>query len=341
MSEPRFVETPIAYVLRCARSGVPIGTLNYITCAGAMPYLSHWDNMTALHPIFSLETGRLLAFARSEWNRLAKQADDSELSIKDDTFLRVAFLAVLHSLGSIEQQAPSLPPMHIVQSQINKLFKLAYWKFYLDSKRFAFPTFKINRANANDRFENISYYLDACFEIKDDYSKSLDDLIEKEKTESADRALKALRDSWIVPVGSKALYRWVKAHITAQWSADAQGWMSTLFCGNSNTIISFDLDETDLMETIICGDCPPGTAIMHAVRNRIQEIRKIQKDHFEAFTVQFEDYLTDDQKIEKAEKQEITLTAEPKPEDFPSKVLWIKAKAIWYLQQRATIEGKI
>lgn len=328
-------ERRINYVIHCQRSGVPIGNLNYVTCAGAMPYLSHWDEMVALHPIFSLETGRLLAFARSEWNRLAKKVEDEEADKRDSTMLQVAFLAVFHSLGSVDQQAPSLPPLHIVQSQMTRLFALAYWKFYLDSKRFAFPTFKINKLNANDRFENLGHYLDACFEIKSNYDKNINDLVEQEKVNAAEAALKKLRNSWIVPVGNKALYRWIRAHMPARYEADAQGWMSTLFCGNQSTILDFDDDETDLLEQIVCGECPAGTAIMHAVRERIEAIRKIQKDHREAFTVDFETFLTEEQVKQKEQNEEITVMAEPKLEDFASKVLWIRAKATWYLQQRA------
>lgn len=334
----RFVTKPVTHILTCARSGVPIGTLNYVTCAGAMPYLSHWKEMVALHPIFSLPTPKLLAFARNEWNRLSKASEDEQTTTAENTLLRVAFLAVFHSLDSVVQEAPSLPPIHIVQTQMTRLFALAYWKHYLESKRFAFPTFKINRLNANDRFENVHHYLDACFAIRDAYSKNIDELIEKEKIESADRALKALRNSWIVPVGNKALYRWVRAHLPEKYSADGQGWMSTLFCGNERTVLDFDTDETELMMEIIEGECPAGTAIMKAVRDRLEQILKIQKDHREAFSVDFEDYLPTDP----ASVADIPVVAlsEPKQEDFDNKVLFIKARANWYLQQRAISNAK-
>ena len=209
--------TVISHNLHCQYSGLYIGKLEMHTVAGHLPYLSHWKEMAARHPVFSLSENKLLAFARGEWNRLAKRAADEQATDQEEAILRVCFLAVLHTLDSIKQECPSLPPMHIVQNNMSRLFALAYWHHYLDSKRFRFPSYKINKANANDRFEGISDYLDLCFEIKQDYEEGVTELQEQEKAAAADRAMKALRNSWIVPVGNKQLYRWVRAHLPTKY----------------------------------------------------------------------------------------------------------------------------
>ena len=312
------------YNLTCVRSGLQIGVLEYDTVAGYMPYLSHWDNMCCLHPIFSMDTSRCLAFARSEWNRLAKQAEDMETTPGEDNILRVGFLAVLHSLGSVQQEVPSLPPLHIVQNNMNPLFKIAYWHYYLDSQRFKFPRFKITRLNHNTAFENVKDYIDVCFQIKEDYERGVNDLVEKEKIEQAEKALKALRNSWVTPASNRALWKWIRAHLPAKYEADAQGWMSTIFLGSERTILDFDKDEIELMSEIIISECPPGTAILFAVRERLSKIMAVYTDNKEAFSVDFEEYET-----------EPTPLVQPKPADFPTKVAYIKANAIFYLQSRA------
>lgn len=319
--------------LLCKYSGLLIGNLQYETVAGHMPYLSHWDGLIALHPIFSMERHRLLAFARSEWNRLAKQAADEEISNGESNTLRVCFLAMLHTLGGIQQEAASLPPLHIVQAQMTRLFTLCYWHHYLDSKRFRFPEFKINQINANNRFENIGYYLDACFAIKDDYEKGVSDAVEAEKARAADAAMKALRNAWIVPVGKRKLWQWVRAHLPMKYTADAQGWMSTIFLGNEKTILDFDSEDIALLIEIILAECPPGTGILAAVRTRLDEIEKIYKDNKEAFTVDFTEF-EPTLGPEGAPIQEEPLVA-PKPTDFATKVEFIKANAVFYLKQRA------
>lgn len=315
------------YILTCARSGLVIGKLEYETVAGHVPYLSHWDGMVALHPIFSLDRAKQLAFCRSEWQRLAKALDDHETTDSENALLQVSFLAILHSLGSIIQDAPSLPPLNIVQNNMNRLFALSYWHYYLNSKRFAFPEFKINRFNANDRFENINHYIDACYAVKTDYEESISELVEKEKVDSAERALKALRNTWITPIGNKALWRWVRAHLPAKYAADAQGWMSTIFLGSERTILDFDKDEIELMTEIIVSECPPGTAILKPVRERLDKIMQVYTDNKEAFTVNFEEYETAIEMI-------VELVA-PKQSDFPTKAAFFKASALFYLQQRA------
>lgn len=327
--------TRLLYNLKCAHSGLQIGQLEYEVVAGHMPYLSHWNGLVALHPVFSLPEVKLLAFARSEWNRLAKASEDKETSETEENLLRVCFLAVLHSLGSIHQEEASLPTIELVQNNMAKLFPLAYWKYYLNSKRFNFPDFKINRLNANNRFENINHYLDACYAIKEAYEAGLSDVIEKEKVDAADRALRALRDSWIVPVGNRKLWRWVRAHLSAKYEADATGWMSTLFLGNESTILDFDRDEIELMSEIIVSECPGGTAILKAVRDRLDKIMQVHTDNKEAFTVDFTEYLPDPIIDAMQSEAKQAPAKAPQRKDFATTASFIRANALFYLQTRA------
>lgn len=334
--------TTLKYALCCKFSGVQIAILEYQVVAGHMPYLSHWDNMTALHPLFSLPRGKLLAFARAEWNRLAKAAADEQTTEAENTLLRVCFLAVLHSLESIKQDTASLPSMAVVQSNMQPLFKLAYWHYYLDSKRFCFPEFKINLANKNTKFDNIHHYIDACFAVKEDYDNGVNDAVEKEKVAAAERALKALRNSWVTPTSNKELWRWVAAHMPDKFAADVSGWMSTLFLGTDKQVLLYlgdgeqGKEEIELLEQMILAECPPGTAILSAVRQRIDYIYTLYRDNKEAFSVDFSDYEDSEPlaALRAASKAPTSLEA-PKQSDFATKAQYIKANALFYLQQRA------
>jgi hypothetical protein len=319
----------LKHQLVCRYSGLQIGTLEYAVVAGHAPYLSHWNDMIACHPIFSLDRHRLLAFSRSEWNRLAKRSEDGETSEGENNLLRVCFLAMLHSLGSIHQEVPCLPPMHLVQTHMQRLFILSYWHHFLDSKRFHFPEFKINRFNANDRFENIGHYLDACFSRKEDYENGVNEAIEEEKVRSAERALHALRDGWITPVGNKKLWQWILAHMPPKHHADASSWMPAIFLASDRKALDFEVEQIDLLEEIMLAECPPGTGIMKAARERIEYIRRLVKDNKEAFDVDFTEF-------EEGTDTEIKApTPEPMQKDFPTKAAFFKAHAQWYLKQRA------
>lgn len=325
--------------LYCQLSGLPLGTLEVRQVAGHKPYMQNWNLLITRHPVFSMSTHRLLAFSRSEWNRLAKASIDEVASDAENETLRICFLAVLHSLGSIKQDFPSLPPLHVAQSNMKALFSLAYWKFYLESKRFKFPSYRITRENAD--FAGIKDYFQVCFDIKTAYETETQELEDEEKKIAAAKAVKKLRDSWIAPISNKELWKWVRAHLPAKYEADAQGWMATIFLGNEKKILQFDKEDITLLIDLILSECPMGTGMLRAVELRLQEIQKIWEDNKEAFTIDFDDFDLDTPMQEaRAISTAPTSQEAPKEKDFPTKVAFIKANALWYLQQRASQQQK-
>lgn len=276
--------------LRCGLSGLDIGQLEVITTAGALPYLSHWDKMQVRHPVFSLSPIKLFQFTKKEWDRLAKRAVDEELTTNESNILAVAYLACLHQLESIKQDQPTLPPLHIVQSTLNKVLALAYWKYTLDSKRFRFPTYHICQLNNNIDFKNIHDYLDLCFDVKDRYGEKMDELEEAAKIKAARDAMDALTREWISPISRKVLWKWVKHNLPVSYAADAEGWLSTLFLGGGTAIVEFNEEDLDLFEEIITCSCPAGTGIMKPVRERITQVWEIWKNHHRAFEIDLEDF---------------------------------------------------
>lgn len=310
----------------CRYSGIQIGCLEYMTVAGHLPYISHWDKMQALHPLFSLSKHKLLSFARAEWKRLGKRALDNEVSEHEEQILRVCFLAMLHSLESVDQQLPGLPEMHTVAANIEKLFSLAYWQMYLGSKRFAYPEYRVSKLNANSNFQYVGDYLSVCFHVKTAYESGISEAEEALRVTAADNALKALRNSWIQPVSNKQLWRWIRSYLPAKYEADAQGWIATIFLGNENAILKFDKDEIQLMAEIIETECPQGTGIMPAVRARLDEILTVYTDNKEAFDVDFSDY---------APTEDKPALVQPLRKNFASMADFIRANAAFYLQSRA------
>jgi len=319
------------FQIRCRFSGLLIGKLQYEVIAGYQPYLSHWKEMQAMHPVFSMPTNRMLSFTRKLYEDLIKASEDGEATQAEDDLLRVSWLACLHSLGSIRQEAEALPTIDVVHKTMKKLVALAYWKHILNSQRFGFPEFKINRINANTRFDNIDYYLEACFDLRKEYETGITELEELEKKKQADQALAALRSSWVVPVSNRALWKWVRAHLPAKYEADAQGWMSTLFLGNDKTVCDFDVDELDLMNQIICGECPQGTGVLAAVRARMDHVRKVMVDSKTAFDIDLSPY-------QPASAEPV---AEPVRKDFTKESDFIRARAVWWLGEQQRKASKL
>ena len=320
----------LTHYLRCKYSGIQVGTLSFQTTAGAIPYLLKWSELVPLHPVFSMEFGKLLEFTRTEWKRLASQADAEEISNSESETLRVAYLAVLHKLDCVRQDDEALPSLATVQSTIGKLLALAYWKFHLESKRFRFPTLHICRMNDNTNLKDIGYYLDECFEVKSDYESKVSEIAERAKIAAAQAAIDKLKNEWINPVSKKVLWTWVRVHLPEKYQPDAIGWLGTLFLGSAATVAEFDEEELDLMDEIIQASCPLGDGIMFAVRQRLKAIRDAWEQANKAFEIQLDMLDARNTVLVNGQRQEITDPGQaPKQSEFPTKGKWLIAYSKW------------
>lgn len=323
--------------LRCGLSGLTIGTLSVITTAGALPYLSHWDKMAVRHPVFSLGEYKLYQFATAEWKRLATKAADEEITDDESKILRVTWLAVLHSMGSIKQDEPALPELHTVQTTLSKLLALSYWRYHLESSRFRFPTYHLSRINDNLNFRGINDYLELCFQVKDDYSTKITEIEEAEKAKTAQAVLDALTREWISPVSRKLLWAWVRSNLPTKYDADKQGWMNTIFLGGGTAIVEFAEEDIELFEEIIITECPKDAAIMYAVRQRIAKVWEIWKQHHRTFEINLADYAVNQGILVNGVQ---VAMPDPGPEpsvyDFPGhKTRFLIAHAKWTIAKRA------
>lgn len=322
------VPTILTHILACSRTGVPIGKLDLTISAGHMPYLSHWREQICYHPFFSVSQYKLCHFLRDEWNRLAKGIADEQITEREALNLRVGFVALLHSLDCIKQDdnCKVLPDLATVQANLESLVSLCFWQHYLESKRFSFPELHLSNLNKSWQLENINDYLGACWNRKAEWDAGLDSQREQEKSRIAERALLAIRDSWMKPVGKKLLWQWIQGNLDKKWQADAEGWLGTLFLGSTATILAWEEDDIELMEEIIVSCCPVGNSVMFAVRERIEQIRKTWHDHYDTFTIE-----EDGIEIINELRDELAGTAEPSQKDFATKAAWFVAKAKWSL----------
>lgn len=327
--------------LRCQYSGLVIGTLEVKTTFGTLPYLSHWDRCVVRHPVFAMDTQRLLKFTKDEWTRLATRITEEDIAEDESDILRVSYLAVLHTLDCVKQDFPALPSLALVHSTISKLFALAWWKHYLESERFRFPTLHISRYNHNTNFENLPDYLELCFDIRRDYENKKHEREEAEKIRQAEKAVIALNSQWVTPASKRLLWGWVKAHLPSEYQPDCEGWLSTLFLGGSGAILEFEEDDINLAEELIVSHCPAGTGVMFAVRQRLEVIRKTWEQHHKAYEIELEEYAPGANTF--VNGQRVTAPdpgPEPQPEQFNSKALYYVAHAKWQIAKRAFDKGE-
>jgi len=308
--------------------------MEFIVTAGVSPFMEFYSDRVVYHPLFAMEPAKLLGFLRHEWERLSV-LEQELITEAEETILRVGFLALLHSLGSVKQEKPSLPSLKIVQENIKGLFGLVSWKFWLESKRFKFPMLSLSTLNDNLDFSTVGNYIAVCYEERQAYLDGISDVIERDKAEQTEKALRALNDSWVTPVAPRVLWQWIVVQLPARYQADAEGWLKTLFLGSKRTVVSFDKEDIELAVDIIRSEMPVGTGVMRAVQERLKWIEDTWSNHYEAWEI--EDSMLDATrlfvngvKVAAPEPGE-----EPKLESFTSRGAYLQAAAKWRLAKQA------
>ena len=318
----------LRHKLYCNYTGVEIGVLDLSMSAGHIPYLSHWNDMVCHHALFSLTQRELWTFLTNEWNRLSKDIVNEQASDSETLSLRIGFVALLHSMGSIRRDRGSvgLPSTEIVQSNLAKALDLVVWQNFLDSRRFSFPELHISTLNDNANLQTIQDYLQACEARREEYEKGIDEAQELERSKIAEKAILAVRNNMYKPTSRKLLWTYCKGYLGGKWAADAAGWMRSIFLAGTSSITDWDFDEIELMEEIIFSNIPAGTSIRFAIRERVNELKAQWHDHYDAFTLE-EDTISMVEEL----KQELAEEPEPQEKNYPNKAAFFVARAKWQL----------
>ena len=327
---PTALESVKSYSLPlvCKRTGLTVGAINVAAVAGHLPVIGQWKETMVLHPIFSLAPIPLLKFARNTWFRFCNfsplEVEDEKLTKKQEQMLQICAVAMLHHLTEIRQDISWLPEWQDVSDHWTSLIALSYWKAYLDSQRFRFPSIHISRMEPT---VDLKEYLNLCWTVKKNYETTVNEKIEVAKLKAAEEAMIALRDevAGARPSSNRQLWRWFAAHLPARYKKDLETWMPEIFFAKGEEIRNFTIRDIDLLEEIFLSECPTGSAISHAFSEILAAKRKYLQDHFEAFEIIIP------QEIVAAKAAGEIPVDEPQLKDFPSKAMWMIARAKWKL----------
>lgn len=247
--------------------------------------------------------------------------------------LQIAALALLHQLTEVRQDVPWLPSFVEVQNNWQSLISLSYWKAYLDSKRFSFPTVRVSKLESSI---NLQAFLSTCWERKNSYEGSASGLLEEAKAELAEKALLGISNELAGkrPNSQKLLWQWFLANLPKKFLPDSEGWMKTMYFSKSILDTSFTMADIDLFEEIFLSCCPIGSSISHAFLEVLASKRKLLEQHFEAFEILVP------QSLQAAAAMGEIAVAEPVAADYPRRILWIVAHAKWRLTHGAAAANK-
>lgn len=328
------------FPLYCDLSGIWIGVISTINVAGHSPYLGQWKATQARHPVFSLPVGRRLKLARESYLRFCalspEEIADMDTVKQQEQLLRVLALSMLHDLTDVKQDSVWLPSFAIVTNVWSSLLSLSYWKLYLESARFRFPSLRIFPDTADG---DLSGFLQACWDRKKEYERNVSAAIseeEQKRLEQAERIMLRIRDDIAGkrPMSSKLLWRWFEQNMPPRYKKDVGGWMQEIFFANEKTIHEWTIKDVELMAEMTAAELPLGSSISHAFFEVLNSKRQLLATYYRAYDILDEGFGEEYEAVESGEAQ--APSTEPLPEpvktDYVSLALFLKAKALWHLQ---------
>lgn len=319
--------------LVCQRTGLVVATINMISVAGHVPLLGQWKHTQVLHPFFSLTPVALLQFGRNSWLRFCamspEETADSSVVSKQEEQLRVIALAMLHNLTEVRQDIQWMPEWKDVARNWTALMSIGYWRAYLDSQRFRFPTLRISKL---ERDCDLHCFLQSCFAAKKRYEKGVNDRVEEAQLLAAERAMKGIYDEVAgkKPRSIKILWRWFEANMPTRYKKDLAGWMWELFSATEQDILDFTVRDIEMFEEIFLTECPTGSAISHAFLEVLRSKHQLLSQHFHTYEI-----LIPESIAEGVADGSINVSEEPRLADYPTRVKWFVAHSKWRLAQPA------
>lgn len=321
--------------LYCTRTGILCGSFNTISVAGHMPLLGQWKDTQVLHPLFSLGSVALLKFARNSYLRYCaftpEETADSSTAAAQEQLLCIAALAMIHNLTEVRQDVPYIPAWQDVATHWTSLMQLGYWKAYLDSQRFRFPSLRISKLE--NKIE-LGAFLRVCWQCRKAYETAVDLSIEEEKTRRiAEAASKSIFDEIAGkrPKSVKLLWRWFEQVLPTRYKKDLAGWMHDLFFATERDILEFTVKDIELFEEIFLGEVELGSSLSHAFLEVLRSKHSLLTNHFNTYEILIPDTIA-----EGVAAGTIDAGTEPVLSDYASRTLWFIAHAKWKLAQSDT-----
>lgn len=329
------------YPLHCQLTGLQVGSISTINVAGHSPYLGQWKDTQARHPIFSLPHGALVKLAKTSYLRFCAFSDaevaSEELVSKQEQLLQICAVALLHQLTTVGQEVTWLPSFPAVSENWNSLIGLSYWKLYLESERFRFPSVRINR---HERELDLRDYLQVCWDRKKEYERVVNDKAEEEKLKFAERMAVAVRNDAAGkrPLSPKLLWRWFQQNMPERYEVDVDNWMKSIFFATEKSIHDWRIADVELFEEMAVAECPTGTATSHAFFEVVRSKHRLLTEYYTGYSVlddlDFSEHAT--ARDQSAIESHAAATPEPVRTDYANTALYLKAKASWYLASQAS-----
>jgi hypothetical protein len=184
---------------------------------------------------------------------------------------------------------PSLPDTKTTVGCADRLLDLASWYFQETTRRITFPLWKPSRSAGNLNWHGFSAWLDACNEIRNDWSNAKRKAENKELLRSTEDVLKLVSQAQVYKrIDTKKVWNWVElqaSEFSGKYSAGRRETLKSLFMNGEQEPEIWTADDCDDLIEMMVDTCDIGNDITSYIRNRVSNIRAAINDFYSDFTL--------------------------------------------------------
>lgn len=329
--------------IQCRISGVVLGTLDLYLTEGMMAYLTAVDETLFRHPFYGL-SWPVLSKKLDEAIQLTEEAKHCELSDWQQKRLQLLVSAMAHSLGTVKQDAPCLPPFAVAAGSARRLQVIAKWWNEKTTKRTYLPTLHISRLNGNEGWDNFKYWLDACFDLRNEWATKVRKMEHDAQMREASEDVEEIRQELVKRIDVTRVWNWIDLQLSEakDISLNERNRWKRLFLRGDLEPELWHLDDLEDLILAMAEHCDTEHDIMFYIRKRTSGIKALMQDFYNSFNLLSSPsgaLPTNDMRTEKEtefladfDKQAAALEelpAKPDPSQFTSKGLYLQAEARW------------
>lgn len=348
------------HTIKCARSGVPLFHATPV-CSNQWALLSYPHFKAFVHPIYEMPldkllrklTLQLLEAETAEWNISNFAVREIGLTMSSIMYaLGAMWTPTVEALEHGRLIEHSLPDAGVTVGCAGRLLSLASWYHNETSKRITFPLWRPSKHAGNLNWHGYPNWLNACFDIKEDWGKQKRKHENAELLRATEETLKTVHLASVYKkIDTAKVWNWISIQASehqVKYPSGRQETLKTLFLRGDVEPEAWLPDDCDDLIEMVTDCCDIGNDIMFFIRQRTSLIRSYINDFYGNFTMLDSKHPTGDgglslsaaeQDAQSALMSEYTsklegLTtapAEPKLEAYPSRVHWLRAQAEWRL----------
>lgn len=350
-------------IIYCQRSGVPLLEVTTL-CSNGWALLSQPLLTTLVHTIYDAPLDKLLR--KLELQLAESEKNEWQLTPVVYREIGLTMSAIMYSLDSMwcpvldairqgRNIEPSLPGPKIVAGCAGRLLELAGWYQFETSKRIKFPLWKPSRVAGNLNWHGFSSWLDACFDIREEWSKARRKVELRDLPKAVDDALATVHMSQVYKrIDLNKVWNWIEVQSrehAGKYPAGRRETLKSLFMTGDSFPENWVHDDVDDLAEMILDTCDVGNDITHFVRTRLNNIREGITEFYRGFTLIGNASATDLNSLDLSETEQAAQKAlfseydnkldnlkelPPKPlaESYSNKIMFLRATAEWNILNR-------